>query len=69
MVGSWVMEMDDADPLVCQHYPRDFLDAQKCQEKSYQCQETGYEKTLFLYLVLAKGTAFGATLTSIEKVL
>ena len=69
MVGYRVMERGAADRLLCQHYPRDFLDAQKCQEKSYQCQETGYEKTLFLYLVLAKGTAFGATLTSIEKVL
>ena len=63
------MEMGDADPLVCQHYPRDFLDAQKCQAKSYQSQETSYEKTLVFYHVLAKGTAFGANVKSIEKVL
>ena len=69
MMGSRVMGMGAADQLVRQHYPRDFLDAQKCQAKSYQRQETGYEKTLVLYLVLAKGTAFGATHASIEKVL
>ena len=62
------MEMGAVDRLVRQHYPRDFLDAQKCQAKSYQSQEIGYEKTLVLYFLLVIGIALGATLASLEKV-